>query len=444
MSRRWLAAAFVMVTGVASAAPLGVVWREPKGCAAPVMAATPDSFLQVVKQNASMSLRDRKTGKVTATIKLPKGIKLQRAAVAGSTLVVWHGKGVLGLDLTGKPRWRRDFAKREVGPQAPIAGTDVVFVHAVKGARIKYVIERLDGASGVSAWKVDAPAGNAEASWVGAGTAHAYVAFDGGFKQQSTTLWAFDLADGHLAWTYQGVPRGTSAAFTIAGDDVVINDFAGAAHIIAGATGKDAPIAIPNLVGVAVHQGRLYTRSTAGDVLAFDLATHKLVWKTSAHGYPSSLDVASPTGVFFVDDAAILRMLDPVTGKLRASYGVAETDLRVHAGSPPLTQCIDDTLVALDPALDTPEETATVTGTFECPGCDGLKGEIRIGDTAGPIDAKGTFSVTVTGRGSLAVQFRQSTDDSWRAPVNASTLRLTGAKTYQLPPVVAPPELDGE
>jgi hypothetical protein len=85
-----------------------------------------------------------------------------------------------------------------------------------------------------------------------------------------------------------------------------------------------------------------------------------------------------------------------------------------------------------------------VTGTFECPGCDGLKGEIRIGDTAGPIDAKGAFSVTVIGRGSLAVQFRQSTDDSWRTPVNALPLRLTGAKTYQLPSVVAPPELDGE
>jgi hypothetical protein len=176
MIRLWLVAAFVMMTGVASAAPLGVVWREPKGCTAPVMAATPDSFLQVVKQNVSMSLRDRKTGKVTTTIKLPKGIKLQRAAVAGSTLVVWHGKGVLGLDLTGKPRWRREFAKREVGPQAPITGTDVVFVHAVKGAKIKYVIERLDGATGVSAWKVDAPAGKTEASWVGAGTAHAYVA----------------------------------------------------------------------------------------------------------------------------------------------------------------------------------------------------------------------------------------------------------------------------
>jgi hypothetical protein len=93
----------------------------------------------------------------------------------------------------------------------------------------------------------------------------------------------------------------------------VINDFASAAHVIAGATGKDAPIAIPNLVGVAVYQGRLYTRATVGDVLAFDLATHKLVWKTSVHGYPSSLDVASPTGVFFVDDAAILRMLDPAT-----------------------------------------------------------------------------------------------------------------------------------
>jgi hypothetical protein len=38
------------------------------------------------------------------------------------------------------------------------------------------VIERLDGATGVSAWKVDAPAGKTEASWVGAGTAHAYVA----------------------------------------------------------------------------------------------------------------------------------------------------------------------------------------------------------------------------------------------------------------------------
>jgi outer membrane protein assembly factor BamB len=409
--------AAIMVTVLASgasASPLAPLWRAGKNCPQ-LYAQASDAILALDDKRAQLSRIDPQTGKILATLPMPKlsGKADERRferTIGNVAVLITPGELVAIDATTAKVVWRRAFPKLKLWPPHVVAfGADAV-VSYTDGKAMN--IERIEPSTGKSRWKVKLDK-LASGYWLGAGPTRIFAIDQSKAKTPTWTLVSLDPSDGHTLWTTTiNNGKSTYASTVMAGDDLAMAMASDELVLIQGADGKHVSVSM-YAQALEGANGRAYT-SADNQLLAFDIATGKLAWKSPQNSFSPLVEAATASTVY-VHDQDLLREVDAATGKTVAIHGVGDTPyIYFRATAPAITYCDGKELVALDPsAAQVPESTVAVQGTLTCSDCEDPRIDVRVGDSRTKTDDKGHFTITAKGRGKLSLMWQFGNE--WQA-----------------------------
>lgn len=426
----------------ATASPLGVAWKQAVTCTQSIGDAR-DHVLVPAGDSLYWLARGKLERRAIATgaahgkpVAIKATGKRAELSAAGSLVMISDGKTIAIHDAaTGKATWSR----KVVGTLQRVGLTGDA-VGMVEHARGKRRVSLLDGATGKPRWTKDLDSA-ASTSWVTGTATRIYVASTVGAGAGSFEVAAFSAADGAPAWTYRGTSRVTGREAFVIGDQLAFT-IARAMVIVDGTgAGKQMPFAeSPDLDWIDTRTRRAYLQA-GHDIFAVDLTSLKPLWKfTARSGYVEVVQVDGHR--VYITDEDELRELDGKTGALVTALGIANMSIAAVEGKPRIYGCTGAELIAYDPAaVDLPFETATLTGTVECPGCNGRTVSLRFGGVTATPDEDGSFSLTAKVRGRHELSATFSGQDFFRHPLH--TVTLTGKRSYKLGTLEAEPLQEG-
>lgn len=420
----------VVLTGVASAAPLGEVWRVPNACRGGLVRTATHVFS--TGDDVGLAGYQVATGKRTFARRSETSIYYLGGVGNVVMMSPRDGDTVTAYNAKGRRLWRHAGANAWATPRGA--------VFLIEKDNTHRVLEHVDARTGKTMWTAEIAA-NDDVERVLATSRTV-------FAQSLDMLRAFDLATGKAVWS-TAIERTAwlsdhGARIALHQDDML--------RFLDAATGKPVT-SLPKVlvIDTVTHGARTYVTEadvTGYHVTAYDRDATSNAWRLELAAAGAAV-AATDDVVVMYDDSNGVQLIDAKAGTVvpHSAFGLADmAGIEVRASGPMIVACDSLDLVALDPrgTRATAEETATITGTITCPRCspaERAKLRVRLGTTIVSPDASGHFTAKVTARGRIApqteVEGRLDASAMWVKPHDTKgkllgIVTLSGKQTYDL------------
>ncbi len=263
-------------------------------------------------------------------------IKFSPVAGGGRIYAVASDAEVFALDLAGREVWRRTLGSPEARRSASIAAAPLYYRGRLVVTKVSGDLIAMDAVTGEERWRASlgGPIGAAP-NWIAAedrvdGLVIAVI-------QSRGIVVALDGANGREVWRAEALERCDSPPSCDNGL-IVIGSCQAALHVLDARNGAErfrARLGDDSQVagGVALNRGVAFTGSRSGSLIAVDLATGNVLWRTD----PGNAEIFSTPAiagdlVLSASEDGTVSAVERLTGALHWSRKLSADSANVVAG----------------------------------------------------------------------------------------------------------------